>query len=186
MLFNLFNKKQQGEDPEMKLYIGAYYGVSIISRCIQIVTWGPKSHIALIKKSGETIEAWHNPNGVKQSKTPWSLHTPNTVVALFELNYDGAEVWRRAEAEVGKPYDFRALLGFIPVLRLFHKNDPTKWFCSELAAYACDINEAKGKSLFNHTVEYHKIDPSYLTSSPNLSFVGNVMNMEEFKKVVNE
>lgn len=169
----------------MDLYIGAYHGQSLVSKGIKVVTWGEISHVSLINPIGVTIEAWHK-GGVQLSETPWVLHTPGTKISLFRLAYNGERVWEKALKEVGEEYDFKALLGFIPMLRQFHKNNKDKWFCSELVSYACDLNDNRSKyqALFNDRVAYHKIDPSYLCSSPNLFFVTNVHNIAEFHKVL--
>ena len=172
----------------MKLYIGAYYGVSIVSRTIQLLTWGKISHVSLIRANGQTIEAWHK-GGVCLRQSPWALHTPETKIRIFELAYAGEKVWNKALQEVGKGYDFTALAGFIPGFRIFHKNDLNKWFCSELASYACDLSikdkRVKYCSLFNETIPYHKIDPAYLCSSVNLKPIGVAQDLEEFKFLIN-
>ena len=168
----------------MKVYVGAYYGLSLVSWGIQTATWGPISHTALIKENGNVIESWHK-GGVLLNNTPWELHTRKTKIGIFELTYDGTEVWEKALAEVGKKYDFKALMGFIPALRYFHKNDPKRWFCSELVSYACRLKGQRGTALFNSTLPHHKVDPTRLCSSPNLEFLGYVFDMRGLNRLIN-
>jgi uncharacterized protein YycO len=63
--------------------------------------------------------------------------------------------------QVGKPYDFRSILGFL-IRRDWRERD--SWFCSELVAYSF---EQAGWPLLR-TGECNRINPSSLSLSPLL------------------
>ena len=116
---------------------------------------------------------------------PWENHTEGTPVTVYAFAYPSAvaegKVWEAAEKEVGKKYDFPALLGFLPGIRLFWKDDPDKWFCSHLVAWACSLG---GRPLFSPQTPLYKISPGDIDYSPTLSRVGKVKNWEEFEALV--
>jgi len=162
------------------IYILNYKGKSFISRCIQAITWSPYSHTAIANEIGETIEAWHI-GGVLRAKNPWYNHTPGTIISVY--GYDKDDAWSVVSAEIGKKYDFRALLGFMPGLRLFWKDDPDKWFCSHLVAYGCLL---AGKSLFSSQTPLYKISPGMIDTSPSLRKLGDVSNFKDYLTLISK
>ena len=159
---------------------------------------GDKSHVSLIRDDAETIESWHlDPTAenwrdrlrgrVHRSASPWTIHTPGTPVEILELLYPEvllSKVWASAESKVGRQYDFRALLGFVPGLRWFWRDDPKKWFCSHQLADDCCLD--RKHRLFNRTVPTYKIDPTYACSSPWLLPLGLAQNPADFFSLISQ
>jgi len=105
--------------------------------------------------------------------TDWGAnHTPGTPVDLFRIhNLDGYQ--RRAiqeflMAQVGKPYDFGGVWGFMD--RDDKDHNPDKWFCSELVFAAC---RAADVSIFRR-VAAHRVSPGMLAYSPVLDYADRV------------
>jgi len=164
----------------MRVFIGGYRGISPVSLGIKAVTWSPYSHVSIINGSGWTIESWHK-GGVQHVTDPFTLHSQDTIVDLFRLNYPEEihlGVWGSALRKVGMGYDFRALTGFIPGLRWVWKNDPDKWFCSHQVADDCLASGTY--RLFNKTTPMYKMSPGFVLSSPWLVKLGSMQNMAEF------
>ncbi len=65
-----------------------------------------------------------------------------------------------AHAQVGKPYDYTAIAGFL-ARRDWREDD--SWFCSELQAAAF---EAGRRPLLNPTISINRISPGLLELSP--------------------
>jgi len=150
----------------MNTALAAYYGKSFGSWVIRFRTWSNVTHVALVDlETMRTCEAWRG--SVQMVDSPMELHTPGTRILLYELK-DGLselqeqDLWGFLEEQEGKPYDWGAILGF--GLRQ-EKEDPSKWFCSELAAAAY---ESVGVPLLERVPRY-KIYPELLTYSTLLA-----------------
>lgn len=166
------------------IYILNYRGISIISKGIKFVTWGDFSHTAICNEHGITIEAWHH-GGVEKTPSPWHNHKPNTEIIVYSLainSITAAAIWKEAIFLVGTKYDFQALLGFIPVLRMFWKDVSTHWFCSHAVATAC---KRAGESLFSPQTKLYKVSPALIDTTPKLEEIGTVTNMYEFHNLIN-
>lgn len=181
----------------MKIYIGGFRGQSLISKGIKAWTWGDKSHVAPIRADGRIIEAWHqDPTGrnwrqrwrgrVTESPSPWTLHKPGTEVEVYKLLYPEplhSLVWENARLKVGQAYDFRALVGFLPLLRWAWRDDPKKWFCSHETVADCRLGDGRHQ-LFNDSVPLYKIDPTFCCASPWLDPLGVARDLAEFFKLI--
>jgi len=164
------------------IYVTNYAGTSIVSRIIQAVTWSKFSHTALCDSSGLTIEAWHI-SGVEITEHPWVNHKAKTPITVYAFREDADldMIWFSMSALVGKKYDFRALIGFIPGLRCFWADSADKWFCSHSVAEACRM---AFYDLFSHQTMLYKISPGLIDMSPRLVRLGVVKNMVEFEKLI--
>ncbi len=145
--------------------IALYRGKSWISKAIQWQTRGPYSHAAVILPDDSIIEAWHSPSRVRSIKRLGDGHTPGTKVDVFnvetsERQRDDISVY--LYQQVGKKYDFMAILRFISRR---HRNNPNRWFCSELvfSAFA-----HAGINLLARTESY-EVSPVMLARSPLLT-----------------
>jgi len=111
-----------------------FRGNSWLSRVIQAQTRSPYSHSALLTADYHLIEAWH---GVGVTATPLEdhPHSGGTWVDVFDVraDYDESAVLDFALRQVGKRYDYRAVLRF---LSRRDAPDNDRWFCSELVAAA--------------------------------------------------
>lgn len=113
----------------------AYRGKSLISKAIRFQTRSPYSHIGVQLSDGSVVEAWHK-GGVQHVESPSTLHTKGTKVDVYRIDrvFDAATAERFLLEQVGKKYDFSAVARFLS-RRNSSAND--KYFCSELAEYAC-------------------------------------------------
>ena len=149
--------------------IALYRGKSRISRGIRWQTRGPYSHAAWLCSDGSVYESWHR-GGVVHSESVGSIHTPGTEVDLFAVQVDNAQVERFLESQLGKHYDWRAIMGFVsrcPQLA----DEQDKWFCSELVFAACAF---AGVGLFRlgkpEPVRAWEVSPSKLAWSNELIY----------------
>jgi uncharacterized protein YycO len=103
---------------------------SIGSWAIRALTWSRYSH-AVILDGEQVIEAvWPR---VRVSNLATLREHHDEVLVVDWPSIDGAPVIAAARSQVGKPYDWRALLGF-----LVHRDwaQTNAWFCSELVAWS--------------------------------------------------
>lgn len=107
-----------------------------ISRLMAWFTYAKYTHVALVNDD-RVIEAssMRYPRGVREvTYEEFMFYHPGAVVrCIAHGNPDMA--WRIAEAQVGKDYDWNWLWGRF--LRRPTMQDPDKFSCSELIAYAC-------------------------------------------------
>jgi uncharacterized protein YycO len=107
-------------------------GRSWISEVIRWQTRCWASHAALYVGDGKVLEAWTS--GVREhTMSAW-----DNVVA-YTNPFMKPEDWKNVEAlirgQLGKPYDFKAVLRFLAWQR-DSDSDNGKWFCFELVAWA--------------------------------------------------
>lgn len=133
-----------------------------ISRMINWQTWGPGgswSHVEFALPEGYLGS--QAPDGVKIR--PFGYVTPSAELKC-SVDLPDAKGWNVlafARAQIGKPYDYQSLLGFI-IKRDWQ--EPDAWFCSELVAAAFQM---AGFPLLR-TDEVSRISPSTLSLSPFL------------------
>ncbi len=163
------------------LYILQYRGLSPISNLIKAISWGAFSHSAIANSNtGWVCEAWEK-GGVSHEPSPWSNHTEGTVISVYELSAKGREhhIWHEALQRIGQKYDYLSLMGFLPILRMFWKDDPNKYFCSHYVALCCRLGGAR---LFSQETPLYKISPSLLSWSPKLKWQCDISNDTEWEK----
>lgn len=99
------------------------------SRLIRLFCWSRWSHVALVR-DGWVIEAVYPYVRLVPLSVFKSHHDDVRLVPVTVRNDFG--VWEAALKEVGKPYDWTALLGIL-LRRNWQKQD--RWFCSELVSW---------------------------------------------------
>jgi hypothetical protein len=157
---------------EEKAYviIAQYYGKSFISKLIKWRTWSDVSHTAALTPDEKWVyEAWHK-NGVIKSKWEEQPHTPGTKVVLYKLYCTEQEAKRfygYLEAQLGKKYDFKAIVGF--VLRIPIEGF-VELFCSQ---YVFNGTLSMGKKILKR-IESFKVSPGMIELSPELHFYKTV------------
>lgn len=108
-----------------------------ISRAIRMAEYGFwASHVEAVMPAGNIIGA-HADGGV-MAREPGYDKGSSTKEAFVSLETDDATEQRFCEfmrAQVGKPYDFSAIAGFM-LGRNWREND--SWFCSELVTAALE------------------------------------------------
>jgi hypothetical protein len=169
------------------IFVLNYQGKSFVSRVIEAVTWSTYSHTALCTEDLQTIEAWEGHGGVvSTSPSPWSNHkqyTPISVYAYFDIHPKQQQrIWEYAIKELGKDYDYRSILGFLPLLRHWWKDKEDAWFCSHLVAHA---SKKGGCPLFSPQTPLYKITPGMIDYSPRLKLLQTVVTPTELSAVTN-
>lgn len=119
---------------------------------IRTITWSDWSHVALIDGE-EAIEATWPAVRVAPLSEVIAKHSAFVVVDI--PCDDPAAVIAAARSQVGKPYDLTALFGLL-VRRDWQ--EPDRWFCSELVAWAF---EQGGAPLFRPEALY-RVTPQHL------------------------
>lgn len=126
---------------------------TIGSMLIRWWTWSDYSHVDFILPDGRLLGARHD--GV-------NIRDPYETTRKLIVEVDAGEfVLNTAYKQIGKPYDWTAIFGFM-VKRDWQ--EPDAWFCSELVAWAF---EQTGISLIRSDGLY-KISPRDLLLSPLL------------------
>jgi uncharacterized protein YycO len=120
------------------IVIGLHHAAD--DRISQLMAWfthGRYSHVALISPDGsEVIEAsgMGQPKGVRaMSMEIWASRHPGFALRKIEHPFPDT-VWQIATGQLGKGYDWNYLWGWL-MRRLWQ--DPEKWVCHELIAWAC-------------------------------------------------
>lgn len=149
--------------------IALYRGESLASRVIRWATWSPYSHVAWIDDdNGDVYEAWGK--GVVRAGNLLANHTNGTPIEVFTVAGETHErrcLIRYAMAgELGKPYDFRGVLGFVS--RRAQAQSQDRWFCSELVFHAY---RQAGIDLLSRIPAF-KVTPGLLSYSPMLVTAG--------------
>jgi uncharacterized protein YycO len=135
-----------------------------ISRVMAWLTHATYTHVALVAPDGsEVIEASAvgKPQGVRaMSMEVWTSKHPGFVLRKIEHPFP-ALVWQIATGQLGKGYDWNYLWGWL-FRRLWQ--DPEKWVCHELIAWACQ--EAGHSILSMHAPHWLTPDHLDLISQP--------------------
>lgn len=142
----------------------------LVARWIRWFTWSEFSHVSFVGQTNTGEEyllgstAWH---GVHY-EWPKEEIPSYTHYARFEVPECPSDALRFAATQVGKPYDFTALAGF-----LFRRDwaEEDSWFCSELVYWA--FLQAGYRPF--RTEQLHRITPQHLLMIPSLRLI------EEFK-----
>jgi hypothetical protein len=110
------------------------------SRLVRSITKGKWSHCGFYDPDTKTvIDSLASVGGVTEYHIDHlRSYFPRT--EILSLRAFPHAVLASARGEIGKPYDYRALLGFLPLTRKLSRNwqDPTRWYCSELVAACAD------------------------------------------------
>jgi uncharacterized protein YycO len=123
---------------------------------IRALTWSAWSHAVLVMGEQCVEATWPR---VRLSSVA-AVRAAHDEWTLLELPCtDPALAWHAALDQIGRPYDWAALLGF-----LVHRDwaAPDRWFCSELVAFAF---AAGGSPLFRPDLTY-RVTPQMLWELP--------------------
>lgn len=151
-----------------------FRGRGAISTLIRWQTRGEYSHAALLLPDGQIVEAWQG-RGVRVKRlSDWEGIDKFTVLGMRAEQWDKAI--KVALAEVGKGYDYWAIIRFISRGRM-PEND--SWFCSELVFSA--LAQA-GVKLFDR-IEPSAVSPGLLAISPMLRLVDGAASVPDRRPV---
>ena len=124
-----------------------------LSAAIRAFTWSRWSHVALV--DGDTVIEATAAHGVRRAPRAEAICRAADYAFVELPATDPAAVIAAAAGEIGKPYDFTALVGL--ALRRDWQ-DCDAWFCSELIAWAF---EATGQPLLRAEV-VRRVTPQHL------------------------
>lgn len=132
----------------------------IVSAVIRWATWSTISHVDFVIEGGYLLGA--RTDGGVQIRPP--NYTKFSRLVRYEVEDAPDSIIHTAKTQTGKPYDYGAISDF-----LFHRDweKKTRWFCSELVAWAFEEN---GYPLLN-TNRLDRITPRDLTLSPFLKLI---------------
>lgn len=142
-----------------------------MSAAIRLGTWSDWSHVAIID-GDEVIEATA-PAGVRRFPVVQAINHAKRGAVVELPCRDPRAVIAAAESQLGKPYDFTAIVG-LGLHRDWQEDD--RWFCSELVAWAF---EKAGEPLFRAEV-LRRVTPQHLwmlapaPPPPDLAFFTNL------------
>lgn len=150
--------------------IGGYKGTSPSSRVIRWRDWSEYSHMSWIESGvQDEYESWIK-GGVQHVDRFGLNHRPGTVIDLFDIDLTPGEhdgLIGFYESQLGKGYDFRALLGFSLRIDI---HDKKALFCSEyIFGGFIEIR----KPLLERIPAW-KVPPAYIPLSPLLKFTGSI------------
>ena len=145
----------------------------IIPDLIRFFSRGKYNHAAILTSTGIVYEAITS--GVR--KTPLSnkifeCNKNNTYIDYFKLKkdlppYEELQIIDFLEKQLGKPYDFMMVAGFVSHSTSQGRKSYGKWFCSELVCAA--IGEIK--KILN--TDYWKISPEMISYSTEIELDNN-------------
>lgn len=128
------------------------------SQAIRWFTWSAFSHVDAVLADGRLLGATFEHGVALRPHDPAEYSR----IERFAVDVPAEPVLYAAMSQIGKPYDWGALLGF--ALRSGSHHDAGAWFCSELWAWA--FHQA-GYPLLR-TDHLHRISPRDLLLSPLL------------------
>ena len=105
---------------------------SPVSWLIRAATMGKYSHCGVLDDDGQVIHSTFS-KGVHRRTLEWFKSTYSTNFYSYVVCPDEAGAMRFLKAQLGKPYDWTALLKLV-FQRDWQEND--SWFCSELVEAA--------------------------------------------------
>jgi uncharacterized protein YycO len=128
---------------------------SVGSKLIRAVTGGDWSHCGILNHDGSrVVDSLMSAGGVTEYGIG-RLHTFFPRVRIVTLPLVPYAAYAHAKVEVGKPYDYAALLSWLLPFRNWE--DHNRWYCSELVAYA--INRSMG---YGYVQDPRGVSPSSL------------------------
>ena len=105
------------------------------SWAIRWFTWSDWSHVDFALPSGKFLGA--RLDGGVQIR-PHDYIKPSDFCYAYVTVEDPRRIYGWATSQIGKPYDWRAIAGFLP---RENWHDPGHWFCSELVAQAFQLKD---------------------------------------------
>lgn len=134
---------------------------SPVSAVIRYATWSKYSHVELLTPDNTLLGADALARKVIEIPVEERLKKVSKFVVMDSIHIDSFDVTNIARTQLGKPYDWGALLGW-GFKRDWQEDD--RWMCSELIAWVAETN---GTPLLNAD-GFHRITPRDLLLSPYL------------------
>lgn len=134
-----------------------------LSVAIRAATWSRWSHVALV--DGAFVIEAVTLHGVRRAPLADAIARASAHALVDLPARDPAAILAAAASQLGKPYDYTALLGL--ALRRDWQS-PDAWFCSELVAWSF---QAAGQPLLRGEV-VRRVTPQHLWMLPPLQELG--------------
>lgn len=138
---------------------------SPFSWLIRLLTWSRWSHVSIV--DGDTIIQAHALRGVIRTPLSEAIANAKECELVRLTARDPAAVVAAAASQIGKSYDWTALLAWL-LRRDWQKDD--SWFCSELVAWAFD----KGRSALFRPDILQRVTPEHIAMLAPAVMVGVV------------
>lgn len=119
--------------------------------------WGPYSHVGVLTEEGEYVIEASALKGVVKVPVKKFLDAASKYEYVEIECPDPSEGYAFAEAQIGKPYDWGAVLGLIA--REYGWADTSKWYCSELLEATL---AAAGRLRVRRDAHKINVDQSYI------------------------
>jgi len=148
--------------------IAFYRGNDIIGRTILFFSRGGYTHAAIVLNDGRIIEAYPS-KGVRM-RQDIADRMSNTTVDIFEIPTTPAqdEIIKDFLAnQMGKKYDYIALIGFILYTTKEGRKQRGKWICSELVFVAF---QKAGINLLER-IEAWMVSPTIISYNTKMKFL---------------
>lgn len=142
---------------------------SPFSALIRATTWSRWSHVALI--DGDSVIEAAALHGVRRIPAAQAVAAARRAAVVDMSCCDPQAVIAAAAEQIGKPYDWTAVLG-LGLRRDWQ--EPDAWFCSELVAWAFD---AAGQALFRPD-SLRRVTPQHLWMLAPASPPGRVVSTD--------
>ncbi len=126
---------------------------NVFGFAIRTATWSDWSHVSIV--DGTYVIEAVAPHGVRRATLDSVLKSYTRHELCYFPCMDAGKIIKAAMSQIGKPYDYTAVLG-IGIHRDWQEKD--SWFCSELAAWSFD---AAGEPLFRAEV-MRRVTPNHL------------------------
>jgi uncharacterized protein YycO len=149
-----------------------HQGTSLISRVIRWKQRSIHSHVSILMPSGLHYESREGKGVIRHNEFTLTNKTERVDRMVFTTPLTDEEIAAGLvflEAQVGKPYDWPMVFGFVSRSEHEGPSSEGKYFCSELAAHWA---QAMGrKRLFLHRIDPWAVSPGHVYFSPILSLV---------------
>lgn len=134
----------------------------LITEAIKLETWSPFSHCELITQDGMGAFGARSSGGVQIRQLDYEVFTKEERYWVEVDDALGAEAWNWARTQIGKPYDYTAILGI-----LTHQDwrAEDSWICSELVARFLEL---AGAPLLRSNGHINRITPGMCYLSTRL------------------
>ena len=149
------------------MYIALHHSSGIVGSLIRWQTRGYYSHASIVLDSGAVIES-REFIGVRQ--LPRLEPKKGEVIDLYAFDHtaeQAAAIEEFLKKQIGKPYDYPMVVGFVSRARAEGHESAGKYFCSELAF--AGPQKAAGIAFLNRR-EAWEVAPEHLGWSPLLKF----------------
>lgn len=118
-----------------KVWLRFITETGLTSGLIRWFSWSDWSHVDFVLRDGRFLGSRLD-GGVRIR--PHDYLTPSKYRYAYVDVADPRKVYGWATSQIGKKYDWKAIVGFLPRVNW---QDPERWFCSELVAQGFELKD---------------------------------------------